>query len=623
MYKEIFDFVKARKLPFPEKNKIERKICGYIVLDENNEYVRIEKLDAPAVKLVPDIKNAATANVLCEKVSYVFNRTDAEFIKNEKDVDKIEKKHGLWLEHMLSGNDMCASLKAVYDFVYAYEYSPDFHEKVMEDLNNSGLKNDNFVSFMINGECIEDMDDWEPWFADKLEEPNEETITSLLSGETQTICPLQNVTKAKLFGKSFAITSVGNNSYESYGFDQTENCHIGIDDVNRLAAFFNFVNNNDDYSNRDLQVVFFYNREIENIISKSLKGEIDLGEEYEDLQDDIAEHRSLISNMLKSIRTGTVFTLPEEDRDAKYYMYHVTLTGMSSNARFCLEERKGSYADLSSHLMDWYRDTSLVEYGRANPIKKIYPILMSCSSASRNKSASLKNIYDSAEKEFSGMQMELLDSVYEGKQLPYILYRNALDNVAMSLTTGVGLESDIWSKNSKDAKSSSVKRNIWLRIIKCFLIRKGYNIMPELSNSPVSPAYAFGRLFATFEQEQAIYHNNEPSKKNLLSQKFFNVAMETPAYIFPDLVSLSQVYMTKVVGRLAEKFELLHGELVSQIDGCLPKTFDIYEQGAFAMGYYQQKTAFIREMKEAKRAKEEKALAEKASSETKETVDEQ
>lgn len=609
MYKEIFDFVKARNLPFPVKNRVGRKICGYIVLDEHKQYVRIEKLDSPITKLVPDIQNAMAANVLCEKAGYIFNRTDSAYIKNEKDADKIQKKHGLWIDHMLSGNGVCDSLNAIYDFVYAYEYDSDFHERVMEDLNNSGLKNDNFVSFLINGECVEDLDDWDEWFLEKLDKPNEETITSLLSGETQTVCPLQNVTKAKLFGKSFAIVSVGNNSYESYGFEQTKNCHIGMDDVNRLAAFFNFVDSNDDYSNRDLQVVFFYNREIENIISKSLKGDIDLGEEYEDLQDDIEEHRSLISSMLKAIRTGKEFALPEEDRDAKYYMYHVTLTGMSSNARFCLEERKGSYADLSSHLMDWYRDTSLVEYGKANPIKKIYPILMSCSSASRNKSASLKKIYDSADKEFSGMQMELLDAVYEGRQLPYVLYRNALDNVAMSLTTGVGLESDIWSRNTKDAKSHSVKRNIWMRIIKCFLVRKGYNIMPELSDLPVSPAYAFGRLFATFEQEQALYHNNDPSKKNLLSQKFFNIAMESPAYIFPDLASLSQVYMTKIGGKLAEKFELLHGELVSQIDGSLPKTFDIYEQGAFAMGYYQQKTSFIREMKAAKRAKEEKALS--------------
>lgn len=608
MYKEILDFVKAKNLPFPVKNKVERKICGYIVLDENKKYSRIEKLDKPIVKLVPDIQNAMIANVLCEKVGYIFNRTDPSFLKNKKDAEKITKKHGLWLDHVLSGQGVCESLDAVYDFVYAYEYNSEFHDLVLADLNESGLKNENFISFLINGTCIEDMDDWNDWFVAKLNKPKEETVTSLLSGETQTICPLQNVTKAKLFGKSFAIASVGNNSYESYGFEQTKNCHIGEDDVNRLASFFNYVDNNEDYNNRDLQVVFFYNREIENIISQSLKGDIDLGEYYEDLQDDVAEHRSLISDMLKAIRTGTVFSLPEEDENAKYFMYHVTLTGMSSNARFCLEERKGSYADLSTHLMEWYRDTSLTEYGQANPIKKIYPILMSCSSASRNKSANLKKIYDSTEKEFSGMQMELLDAVYEGKQIPYVLYRNALDNVAMSLTTGVGLESDIWSRNTKDAKSHSVKRNIWMRIIKCFLIRKGYNIMPEVTDLQVSPAYAFGRLFATFEQEQALYHNNDPSKKNLLSQKYFNIAMESPACIFPDLVSLSQVYMSKISGWLAEKFEMMHGDLLEQVNGSLPKKFDIYEQGAFAMGYYQQKTSFIREAKAAKKAKEEKAL---------------
>ena len=129
--------------------------------------------------------------------------------------------------------------------------------------------------------------------------------------------------------------------------------------------------------------------------------------------------------------------------------------------------------------------------------------------------------------------------------------------------------------------------------------------MSELTESPVSPAYAFGRLFATYEREQAIYHGFDPGKRNLLSQKYFSAAMEAPAVIFPDLASLSQVYMTKINMPLHEKFNLLHGDLISQIGTSLPKSFSIYEQGSFVMGYYQQKTSFIRDAKAAKKAKED------------------
>ena len=72
-----------------------------------------------------------------------------------------------------------------------------------------------------------------------------------------------------MFGKTFSIFSVGCESYVSYGFKQYDNCHVGVDDVNAIASFFSFGDGKKEYSNRDMQVVFFYNWEIENIIENT------------------------------------------------------------------------------------------------------------------------------------------------------------------------------------------------------------------------------------------------------------------------------------------------------------------------------------------------------------------
>lgn len=604
MYKEIFDFVAANrdKIEITPENKTKKYISGYIVINDGN-YERIEKLDDSVPKCVPRLGNSSTANVLCEQVSCIFNRADEKYLKKDADVEeesaKIQKKHNWWTEYMLSGENVCDSLSTIYDFVYAYENNKDFHEKVLSDLDESGLKNKDIVSFMIDGKCVEDLDDWEDWFTNMLATPNTEQIVSILSGKKQTKCPDKNVKKAKLFGKTFSIFSVGCESYESYGFKQNDNCHVGVDDVNAIASFFSFVDGKKEYSNRDMQVVFFYDREIENIIEKSLLGEIDLSEEaMEEREDDIVEHRSLMADMVTAMRTGKVFTVPEEDLDARFYMYHVSLSGFVTNSRYCLEERKGSYAELATNLMQWYRDTSLVELGQINPIKKMYNLLMSCTSAATNPNASIGKIMECTQKEYGGMQMSVIDSVYYGKQLPFELYINALDRTAMTIITGKTLIENIW-------KQVKVKKATWLRIIKCFLIRKGYDIMPELNTNLTDPAYAFGRLFATYEREQSFYNDHDKNKEGLLSKRFFDSAMKYPGFIFPDLADLSNIYMSKIDGKLAEEFSVLHGELTEQILR-LPFTFNVYEQGLFVMGYYQQKLHFIRESKRLAREKKEK-----------------
>ena len=106
-------------------------------------------------------------------------------------------------------------------------------------------------------------------------------------------------------------------------------------------------------------------------------------------------------------------------------------------------------------------------------------------------------------------------------------------------------------------------------------------------------AYLLGRLFSVLEKAQldALGKINKTIK-----DRFFSAASSTPASAFPRLLRLGQHHMEKSdYGHISDR---QIAEIMEHIQA-FPLNLGLQEQGLFAIGYYHQKNAISREIKEA------------------------
>ncbi|HMV42912.1 MAG TPA: type I-C CRISPR-associated protein Cas8c/Csd1 [Leptospiraceae bacterium] len=129
-------------------------------------------------------------------------------------------------------------------------------------------------------------------------------------------------------------------------------------------------------------------------------------------------------------------------------------------------------------------------------------------------------------------------------------------------------------------------------VLKAILNRKGRNekfknykeLQEKMDESNIDIAYRLGRLFAVMEKMQ----QNAINSDSTIKDRYYTSASTRPASVFPVLFSLSNHHASKL-GNKSIYLEKLKGEILEPLNGSIPKTFSLEEQGLFALGYYQQK----------------------------------
>lgn len=585
MYKEIIDFARKNNLSTVENRK-NSTIAGYICINADGSYDYIHALDKKERKSlsVPDFgTKAATAkqaNPIIEKLEYIF--------------DVTHQKHESYSNDIASGAGQCKSLYAIHQFMERYESDDDFRQKVCADIEESKLTSKDIVSWMIDGVKVEEMsDDWNGWLLEKVagfnaDKTESNIIISSFTGDAQVSIPpraapaIRNVgtdTKA-VFGvaRPCYVASAKEQAYQSYGFDGATEFQIGLSDAKALVAGLEYLLDTDAHRNKDFKVIYFYNDDVENLICESLRGRDDDDDDWSVVAEDSMK-QFMITDILRAAWTGQIPDISDDMKSIQYYM--CKFDAPSPGRYFMSNEHRGTYADLVLNLYQWYRDTCVVQNQKKKSVVKFYNILLNCIS-SRDAEDKNKAVND----EFSVIKSELLYAIYHNKQIPTILYHRALRYASMTFMS---------SKVKKDGTVSvpSNIRLIYVQIIKCYLIRKGYeNIMPELTKN-VSAAYACGRLFAVYEQLQYKYNKGKKLNRNL-AQSYFAGAMRRPGMIFPILSDLGIVYINGVKDSDKIYYSRLIGEIMSEIGNVFPAAFNMDEQGSFVLGYYQQKAEFMK-----------------------------
>lgn len=572
MRKQICDFAKLKGLTVQANRKMSKISC-YVLLDMDGGYHGIDAVDKKLglTKLIPDIATlvctSSRGNAIVDKRCVLFDAS---------------VKHDGYIAGLRMGADMdSVSCHAITAFFMRYADDAEFMAQVLGDLDEYGIKDKDVVSFKIGDECVEDMEyDWNDWLVSyvaglKSGRGTVSLIVSSISGELQESVPekagpciknVPNDAKAVFgLGRPCYFTAAKFPSYQSYGFSGGSGLQVGAEDGALLAAGMEFLFGSPEYRNKDFQLVYFYDKEVDNIIAESLDTEIDFDELME-LDSDVEAHKSVLSRILSAVMTGE---RPFVESDGA--MYHMARFSMPSDGRcYFSNVIHGSYADLVSNLYEWYSDTCIDTGSRISCVTKFYNVLLICVS---NPKLPYKKLCEGVDKEFSVVRMELLNAIYQRGQVPFILYDRALRHVDTGLTCG----------------DDKFRFTLYAQIIRCYLLRKGYVIMPDISNN-VSPAYACGKLFAVYEQMQWLYNRKNLNKN--LAQSHFSAAMKQPSVVFPQLASMAVIYFNGLQGGSRAYYTDLIGEISSEIGTTFPSKFDDDDKGAFVLGYYQQRAAF-------------------------------
>ena len=142
-------------------------------------------------------------------------------------------------------------------------------------------------------------------------------------------------------------------------------------------------------------------------------------------------------------------------------------------------------------------------------------------------------------------------------------------------------------------------------ITKAFLIRNyGENMTMGLNPNNTSPAYITGRIFAHMESAQ---RKIDPNNQTTYAKRFFERVMMSPAKTMPELHKSFLLLKNKAKANgmrgLYNSCDKKIMALIDMLDGNYPDHLSEKQKGEYLVGYYQQRSANIKDAEEKKNRK--------------------
>lgn len=550
---------------------------------------------APQLMVLPKAvvrTNGYKANFLWDKASYVFGYDKESPDKAEFCFREMRRKHHLILDACKS---MCAkALLAFFDTWNAHDTSfIESNREVLEGISNFCFAVDDGKKILPVADDVEIRKAWSEYL-DSLSKSDEAVygICSVTGKEHQKLALIHPKIKGIAGSDSSGSCLVCYNvkSVCSWGYDgqQAVNSFISEYAASAYTKALNWLLASPHHHTvfDNVTVVYWsavndeqYNRCFEQAMNHSIYP----NEEKEETVDFDSEK---LHEVFRDLMNGESF-LSENGEicpDETFYILGLGSSGSRASVRFFM---KNTFGGLLKNICI-HQEQMMID--RPDTVHSI-PLWMMLKATVRKGGSVPSPLVDSVFK-----------SILYHTQYPTSLYRNVLQRVY--------LEADNKTGKDKTYKINYIKAGI----IKAWLLRNGKGQWEDLNSVSVNTEckkkpYLLGRLFALLE---GIQTSALPGINTTIKDRFFNSACRTPAVIFPILLRLSQAHRKKLAKGLSIYFDKKVSELVDRIavnvDGTgFPVRLTPEEQGAFMLGYYQERQSVFNKKKTREEVREVKA----------------
>ena len=570
MYQSIYKYAKDKGLS-KIKNRANRKIAAYILLDKQGYFQGVEVIPKKdrAESLCYDTGKFYVSNMACPAC-------------DKKQTILGEKKHESFLTLMKEASAFSSDYASAIKFITTYDSDKTIKLAVDEVL--SVVKDDEFISFRVDNINIEEVRSTDKWFDELMDTKNDSssktvegissltgTSVELVSGDSKfPMCKGGSVfgTGVPIYSNSHKYKPGDGCAFRSYGTG-SEACPMSLEEAEAIQAGLETLFSSENNHNNDFSIVFWFDdKNAKNILNPLIARKRDEKMELE------------YKNILDSILSGDMVDPTEKQRSN---MYHIIQYNAPDKGRFSLSrEKTGTYGEMAENINKWYEDTSIfISQGNIKRISNLWSILLGLI---QKKKAS--NKYDEVDNEFGPAKQMLLESVYNGNQIPRKVYVLADEQV---------LKSIIYNYYGND--ESEIKNNYspWtaLMVIKAYLIREGINMKEQLDTTNKNIGYLCGRWLATLDMLQT-----RASDKRLnvtLGEKMYKGCTKNPAKVLSLCSENKNIYFSKIDEGARIYFEKIFGEIAELMDGRIfPEKLTELEKGAFHLGYAQQRQDFFK-----------------------------
>jgi CRISPR-associated protein Csd1 len=389
------------------------------------------------------------------------------------------------------------------------------------------------------------------------------TAQCLITGEKESsIAGVHQSIKGVMGAQSSgaAIISFNKASFESYGKKQSYNAPVSQNAMLKYTASLNYLLSSKKRINiGDTTIVYWAERLSPNeedlfkeLLNPSVKKEAMVSDSNSSQAETAAEMEKNIKDILSAIRNGTKATIPGYNSDIKFHILGLAPNAARISIRFWLVNKFGYFLEkVGKHHLDMEIEKPLNAFTNV-PMWELLKQL-----AVQGKAENIPN----------SLITSLHYAIFNGTSYPYAMLTYIIRRIRAD-------------KEVNDVRAG---------FIKAYLIRANREkeeFTVALNEENKSPAYLLGRLFSLLEKVQSDASGGKLN--STIKDRYFGAASATPAVAFPQLMRLSQHHISKA--EFGDYVDRKIQNVVNDLDG-FPKHLDLYEQGMFILGYYQQKEA--------------------------------
>lgn len=617
MYKSIYDMALNLGLePTPGFRK--KVVKAHIVLDELGNFQRIELCTDGKTTLCPDKPfklKGFTGNYSAQFLAdYALVVLYGPGLSKDKD-EKYTAKHQNYVNQVKMGSEAGIELlKPITLFLERYDSNKEFRDNILMGLQDESVKlSTDILSFRVGIRNVETdpscIDYYQKMAGLSIEKDNQPGgYYSAVTGKQ--ISPITGTFPMWKGGKAGSGVPIFASSLRGPGdlpkaasksFGAQIDCPMSEEEANIIMSGLDYILNEADQYNPDFGICWWYDSEIQDDV---IKKTVSRWQKWEDKKNSSKDPSLAISkkmlqakrrgedygDLLLAVKSGYEPWTPNQTD----YKYHIVGISFPSKGRMLFEnEYSDTYQSLNQHLIEWYEDSLLTmsfydsdakEYKYYDKkIKNIYEILYALKLNSKDGGKDGK--YSMFHKE----KYQLLKAVYTGAQIPERFFRIATEQytkyICFNPDASISLDKHISEENA----------GCILELEKIFLLRSGgYQMEREITPDNVSVGYQCGRWLAVIDklQEESLKQSGKKVNRTL-SSRFYKQAKKSPAKAFSILNDYIKVYEDRLID-YKSVFEKNFGDISEKIGIYFPERLSVKEQGAFDLGFAQQKQAFYK-----------------------------